>query len=306
MPISLPQNHTRTPQKSDFSLLAILFSVFLCAVFGGNAVAIKYSFSGLGVFTTAGIRFTIASACLFVWARMTGHSLIFPRGQGRHLAIISLIFAAQMTLFYLGLDKSNASRGILLINLQPFFVLFLAHQLLQEERITKRKFLGILLGFSGVAFVFMEKGDMAADFRIGDLMLLAATLMWACNTIYMKKILRNVPPLQLVFYNFLITVPIFYLEAWLWDPEMIIGLNPKVLTALLYQSIITASFGFVAWNTLLSRYGAASLHSFLFVMPITGVILGGLILNEPLTPNIWIALLLIASGIMVVHIRFIS
>jgi drug/metabolite transporter (DMT)-like permease len=70
---------------------------------------------------------------------------------------------------------------------------------------------------------------------------------------------------------------------------------------MLYQSLITASFGFVAWNTMLKKYGAVSLHAFVFIMPIAGVGLGGLVLDEPITLKILLALVFIVSGILVVH-----
>ena len=76
-----------------------------------------------------------------------------------------------------------------------------------------------------------------------------------------------------------------------------------ILGALLYQGLVTASFGFVAWMTLLQRYGAVALHSFIFVMPISGVLLGGLMLGEPITVKIMLALLFIVSGILVVHVK---
>ncbi|UCH21743.1 MAG: DMT family transporter, partial [Deltaproteobacteria bacterium] len=66
---------------------------------------------------------------------------------------------------------------------------------------------------------------------------------------------------------------------------------------------IASSFGFVAWNTMLKRYGAVSLHSFLFIMPIAGVFLGGIVLGEPITFKILLALLLIVSGISIVHLK---
>jgi drug/metabolite transporter (DMT)-like permease len=59
----------------------------------------------------------------------------------------------------------------------------------------------------------------------------------------------------------------------------------------------------VAWNTLLQKYGAVALHSFIFIMPIAGVALGGLVLGEPITAKILIALALIVAGILVVHLK---
>jgi len=55
--------------------------------------------------------------------------------------------------------------------------------------------------------------------------------------------------------------------------------------------------------TLLQKYGAVALHSFIFIMPVSGVVLGGLMLGEPITANILIALLLIVSGILLIHFK---
>jgi drug/metabolite transporter (DMT)-like permease len=100
-----------------------------------------------------------------------------------------------------------------------------------------------------------------------------------------------------------ISVPLFFLGGMLWDHPMITLINGKIVGAMVYQSLVTASFGFVVWNSLLQKYGAVALHSFIFIMPITGVLLGGLILGEPITANILIAMLLIVAGILIIHFR---
>ena len=163
-----------TPQNKDFSFLAASFTVFICMLFGANAVAIKISLEGIGVFTTAGIRFAIASVAIFLWAKITGRSFKINKDQILQLLVISIVFTIQLSLFYLGLSKSNASRGTLLVNFQPCFTLFLAHFFIPGDRITKRKIMGILLGFAGVAFVFLEKKGVTSDFEVGDVIQLNA------------------------------------------------------------------------------------------------------------------------------------
>ncbi len=289
------------PQNKDFSFLAASFTVFICMLFGANAVAIKISLEGLGVFTTAGIRFGIASVVIFLWARITGRSFDIKKAQVFQLLIIAIVFTAQLSLFYLGLSKSNASRGTLLVNFQPFFTLFLAHFFIPGDRITKRKIMGILLGFAGVAFVFLEKKGVTNDFEVGDVMILAAAFLWSCNAVYTKRIISAFKPFQIALFPMIFSVPFFFLEGVLWDHHMIAFIDTKIIGAMVYQSLVTASFGFVVWNSLLKRYGAVALHSFIFIMPITGVLLGGLILGEPMTVNILIAMLLIVVGILVIH-----
>jgi len=294
-------NHT--PQNQELPFLAAIFTVFLCALFGANAVAIKISLSGLGVFTTAGLRFSMASVAVFIWARITGRSFHIKKGQIHQLLIISMMFTVQLSLFYLGISKSNASRATLMVNLQPFFTLFLAHFFIPGDRITKRKTLGTMLGFAGVAFVFMEKKGVTADLQIGDLIILFAAFLWACNAVYTKRIIHAFKPFHMVLYPMIFSVPFFFLEGFVWDSTMIAHVNAKVFCALLYQGLVTASFCFVAWITLLQKYGAVALHSFIFIMPISGVLLGGLVLGEPITVNIIIALLLIVSGILLVNFK---
>ena len=292
-----------TLQNKELPFLAGIFTVCICAFFGANAVAIKISLAGLGVFTTAGLRFSMASLAIIIWARITGRSFNIKKGQIQQLLIISGIFTVQLSLFYLGLSKSNASRATLLVNLQPFFTLFLAHYFIPGDQITKRKILGILMGFTGVAFVFLEKKGVTSDFQIGDLMILVAAFIWACNAVYTKRIISAFKPFHIALYPMIFSSPIFFLEGFLWDKSMVAYVDVKVLSALLYQGLITASFCFVAWVTLLQKYGAVALHSFIFIMPISGVLLGGLILGEPITAKIIIAMLLIVAGILVIHLK---
>ena len=289
------------PSNPELSPSAVVFTIFLCVLFGSNAVAVKIAFSGIGVFTSAAIRFSIASVAIFLWARLTGQTILVKKGQIYQVLIFSLLFTVQLSLFYLGLSKSNASRGTLLANLVPFFILFLAHFFIPGDRITKRKFFGILLGFAGVIFMFIDEEAIHAGFRTGDLIILCAVSIWSCATVYLKRIIDTFSPFQLVMYSTLFSVPLFLIAALLWDKEMIFQLNAPVIGAILYQSLITASFGFVAWNTMLKKYGAVSLHSFMFIMPIAGVTLGGLVLGEPITLKILLALAFIVFGILVVH-----
>ena len=289
--------------NQDIPFSAALFTGFLCTLFGANAVAIKYSLSGIGTFTAAGLRFSIAAAAIYFWARFTGRPFSLRKGQTFQILIISIVFTLQLGLLYLGLEKTSASRGTLMVNLQPFFLLILAHWFIPGDRMTKKKTLGLIMGAVGMVFVFSGKKGVTADVQIGDLMILATAFLWAVNTVYTKRIIHLFSPFQIVFYPMLFCIPFFLLAGFLWDGNMIVNLDGKVLSALLYQSLVTAAFGFVAWNTMLLKYGAVALHSFIFIMPIAGVLLGGLILGETITWELVLALALIVSGIVTVNFR---
>lgn len=286
-------------------LSSALFTAFICILFGSNAVAIKITFEGVGVFTTAGLRFGMASIAISLWAIATQKPLKINKKQFYQMLLIGIIFFVQLSLFYFGISKTNASRATLFVNLQPFFLLVLAHYFISGDQISKRKLLGILAGFSGVVFVFLEKKGVAADFQTGDLIVLIAAFIWACNGVYTKKIIADFEPFHMVLYPMMIATPLFFLEAYFWDGIMIWEINLRVILSLLYQSVVTGSFAFIAWVTLLKKYGAVSLHSFIFIMPVAGVLLGGLVLGEPITAKIMLALVLIVSGIFIVNIKWV-
>jgi drug/metabolite transporter (DMT)-like permease len=291
------------PNNQELPFLAAVFTSLLCILFGANAVAIKISLSGLGPFTTAGLRFSIAAFTICLWAKITRRSFGIKKGQIYQLLILSIFFFIQFVLLYLGYNRTSASRGTLLVNLQPFFILFLAHFFIPGDRITKRKILGLSMGFAGMILFFLEKKGVTTDVQVGDFMILITSFLWACNTIYTKRIIHAFKPFQITLYPFIFSVPFFFLAGFIWDDQMVACVNLEVLISLLYQGLITASFGFVAWNYLLQKYNAVSLHSFIFIMPIAGVLLSGLILGEHITSNLLLALLLIVLGIVVVNIK---
>jgi drug/metabolite transporter (DMT)-like permease len=289
--------------KNEFSAVTTASIVLLCIIFGANPVAVKITLAGLGPFTNAGIRFAIAAVVILLWALMTRQPLKIKKHLWASTLTLGLILTTQMSLFYIGMTKTNASHGALIANLLPFLVLVLSHFFIPGDPITPRKVVGMLMGFSGVFLILMDKEGIQSGYRTGDLIVLAAVCMWACRIIFTKKVIRDFEPFHLVIYPFLFAAPLLLVGGVLLDPAMVIRLDRTIICALLYQSIAIASLGFVAWNTLLKQYGAASLHSFVFLMPIAGVCFGGLILGEPVTPHLLASLVLVTTGLMILHFK---
>ncbi len=293
----------KTDKSDEMSLTSVILVVGLVVMFGSNAVAIKISLGGLGVYFTAGLRFLVASCCLLVWCFITGQSLRIERGKWIPLLLISAAFSVQLLFIYTGLSKTTASRSALISNLQPFFVLFLAHFFIPGDRINLRKIIGISLAFAGMAAIFLDSSTIAEEVRGGDFLILLGTLVWGCNAVYTKHVIINYKPVHVALFPMILSVPVSFTASLIFDQEMIKYIDAAILGAFAYQSLIAAAFGFVAWNTLLKKYGAVSLHSFIFIMPIAGVGLGGLILGEAITYRLLVGLVLVVSGLLVIHIK---
>jgi drug/metabolite transporter (DMT)-like permease len=288
-------------ENPELPLKASLFTVFLSILFGANAVAVKITFSGIGVFSCAALRFGLAAAVISIWAVCTGRSLRISRQQGRQLLVVSFLFTAQVALFYSGLNRTTASHGILIANFLPFVVLLLAHFFIPGEIVTGRKAIGILLGFSGVLILVSDTQGVDASVRSGDFIILCAVLFWGVNAVYIKRIIAVTSPVKVTLYPMLLAVPCLLLAGCFFDGGMVRHIDIPIGFSLFYQSFITASFGYIAWNTLVSKYGTALIHSYVFIMPVSGVFFGVVLLGEPLTLSLLGSIIFIALGIVVIN-----
>jgi drug/metabolite transporter (DMT)-like permease len=289
------------PASQELSPGASIATAVLCVIFGGNAVALKITMGSMGAFTNAGFRFGVASIAITIWAMVTNREFKLKQGQLVQVGILALFFVMQSGLFHVGLNLTSASRGTLLANLQPFLVLILAHFFVQGDKISFRKLIGITLGFLGVASLFLNEDAITDRIRAGDQYILLAVLFWAGSAVYVKRIIHEFRPFQLVLYPMYAVAPCMFLAGFLWDEQMIGTIDTPVVLAFLYQSLISASLGFVAWNGLQQKYDVVALHSYVFIMPITGVALGGVMLGENVaTLGMLAALVLIVAGIVVV------
>jgi len=275
--------------------------VLLCIAFGANAVAIKVTITGIGVLTSAGLRFAMAAVIIYLWVRLTGRDPALPAGKIKPILISSAVFSVQLALYYSGLARTEASRGVLIINAQPFFVLIFAHFFIPGDRITMRKIFGMLLGFAGLLLA-VKKPD-ASTIQPGDLLVLGGTLIWAGNTVFIKRVIHDYQAFHFPLYTSFVSAPLFITAGYFFDQGMIFHLDAAVIISLLYQGVITASLGFVLWNWLMQRYGASSMHSFIFIIPFSGVFFGSLILKEELTQNLVYSMILITLGILIIHFR---
>ena len=278
----------------------MVLAVVLCILFGSNAVAVKISFNGFGLLSAASLRFFISAALIFLWIMLSGRSLKIQKKYLKKSIVVSLIFSAQIYFMFWGINNTTASRATLLINLQPFFVLILSHLFIAGDRITFKKLLGMVIGFLGLLSMFIFKKNIAADFMTGDVLMLIAAFLWACNVIYLKSFIQDTSVVTLTFYHILLSLPLFIAGAFIVDEVIFKSISIQTVCALLYQAFVTA-FGFIAWASLIKKFQASLVHSFVFILPVSGVFCGILILNEPFTINIVFALILISIGILITH-----
>ena len=215
--------------------------------------------------------------------------------------LAGLLFALEFLLIFVGLDYTSAARSTLLVNTMPFWMLVGGHLFL-GERMTMRKVAGLLLAFAGLVLVFSDKlSRPGPDAIIGDLMSLGAGLAWAATYVVIKGTrLAHAGAEKLLLYQLAVAAAVAVIVLPFSGPA-IRDANAVATWAILFQAVYIVAVTYVLWFWLVRHYPASGLASFTFLTPAFGVLFAGLILGEPLGATIFIALALIAGGLILVN-----
>jgi len=109
-------------------------------------------------------------------------------------------------------------------------------------------------------------------------------------------------PLQTLFYQVAFSAPFLFLLSLVWEPQPVRGVSAAGLWALAYQCIVVAFLSYLVWFELVQRYPVSLLAGFTFFTPVFGVLVSGaLILKEPLTAGVFLALGLVSAGMILVN-----
>jgi drug/metabolite transporter (DMT)-like permease len=285
-------------------LSGVLLLILVSLLWGGNMVSIKVSNQGIPPILAATLRSIVASALLWAYARLNGERVLLERADFPHGLAIGTLFGLEFLFLYWGPAFTDASRAIIFLYTTPLWVAVAAHFTLLNDRLTRTKVLGLFFAFLGLLTVFGSRpATLGHLYWVGDFMEVAAALLWAGTTIYVKKVVRNpsVTHFQTLFAQLFFAIPVLAAGSWAFERTQEITLTPVLVAALGYQTLVVAFFSYILWFWMIGRYPVSRLTAFTFLAPLFGVILSGALLNETLTTGLLAGLVLVAAGIYLVN-----
>ncbi|MCV2868563.1 DMT family transporter [Defluviimonas sp. WL0002] len=273
------------------------FALFLAF----NQIIIKMVNAGLQPVFFAGLRSLIAVVALWGWMRWRGRPARLSRDMAGPGVAVGLVFGFEFLFMFLALDLTTVTRTAVLLYSMPVWMALAAHFLLPGERLNGMRIVGLAAAFSGVALALSDRVPGGQSSLAGDLCAVVAAMCWAAIAILARatRLARLRPDMQL-FWQVLVSVPLLLLAAPFFGP-FIRDLQPIHLAGLLYQGVVVVAAGFAFWLWLLSVYPASGVASFAFLTPVFGVALGWLLLDEPVGPRLFAALILVAVGIVLIN-----
>ena len=204
------------------------------------------------------------------------------------------------TLLYLALKSTTASNASLINGMAPLVTVFIAAMLL-NEKINVYRILCAIISLIGVALIISDHSlDNLASLQIrsSDLIVVFDVLIWGLYSTLGRITMRAMPAIVATGLSTLFALPLLLLSAGLECLTRPVQVSITLILAILYIGIFPTFIGFLSWNEGVKRVGPTRAMAFYNMLPVFGVLLGVLILQEQIG---WLhvlgGLLIILGGI---------
>jgi drug/metabolite transporter (DMT)-like permease len=301
----MPSRPDRTTGPTSLAIWSGIWVLYL--VWGSTYLGIAVAIDTIPPFLMAAIRFAIAGAVLLAWAVLRdGRDFRLPtRPQLRDSVVVAaLLLGSGMGMVAVGEQTVPSGLTAIFIAMMPLWIAVFG-RLFFGERLPTIALLGIGLGLGGIV-VLAWPGDasLAGVEPIHLAAVIVSPISWSLGSLYAahKAHLPERPAVasgvQMVAGSIVLgAMALVAGEPTRFAPA---DISTASLTALLYLIFVGSVFAFSVYGWLLRVAPLPKIATYAYVNPIVAVILGALILDEPITPRT-----LVAGGIVIAAVALI-
>ena len=279
---------------------------FLCviSIWSTTPLAVQWS-SGNAPIASALLRMMLGAA--FCGAVMLATRVKLPFDQrARALFLASgLSIFGSMTLIYWAAQSIPSGWIAVLFGLSPLFTGLFSILVEPESDLTITRSAGILLGFFGLYLVFRAGLSFKEDSLLGVALVVVAVLISSSSAVLIRHLAhaRDLSGIQITTGGLLVAIPFFALTALLVDPVSQLQFTPKAQAAILYLGLLGTGIGFSLYFFLLKHTSASNVSLVTLVTPITALLIGSWLNNEPVIPNVWWGGICVCLGLLLYQYR---
>ncbi len=260
--------------------------VVLSMVWGGSFFFIGISAKELPSFTIVFLRVGLASILLWLGLMLAGIKMPKNKEVWKIFFSIGLLNNVMpFTLIAWGQHHITSSLASILNATTPFFTIVLAHFLTREERISKNRLLGLVVGFVGVSIIvgldFIE--GIGVD-TLAQLAVLAAAFLYGVALVYGRRFhSMGIKPIIAATGQLTASTLVLFPIVLLVDSPWALT-NPSGTTwaAIVGLGVLSTAFAFFLYYRILATAGAVNISLVTFLIPVSAILLGILFLNERL------------------------
>jgi drug/metabolite transporter (DMT)-like permease len=286
--------------KRTILIEILLFGV--ACVWALNFSVVKISLNEIDPMSFNAMRFFLAT--LLMWGVVLYRREWRPirKGDWIHLIILGALGnTLYQLLFIFGLERTFSANSAVMLGTIPVWVAVTSH-LFSDEKMTRAKAIGVSLAFTGVLFILLGKPErisISSETFIGDLLTLASAFVFGYYTVLSKGFLKYYPPLQLTTMSMSVGGMSLVLAGIPWLLELdYSNISMASYGGALYSGILSVGISYIIWNYGLRQVGAVRTATYQNLVPVLGLILGFLILDEKMTTVQYIGSAIVIAGII--------
>ena len=289
------------------SRLDWLIFLALGFVWGSSYLFIKIGVdNGLQPFTLIMFRLLIGLALLASVVAIAREPLPRePRMYG-HLFVMGVInIAIPFSLITFAEQTVDSSLASVINGAVPLFVIVIAAMFLKGETVTINRVAGLVVGFVGVAIlVGLDVTDLGSANTLGELALIGATISYAVGNVYNKAHVHGLRPMIPALFQVVFGLLVTGALAFLTEHPLAVIPAPEAILAVVWLGLLGSGLAYLFYFRILQHWGATRTSMVAYLLPVVGIGLGGLVLNEDVAVNTLIGTILVIGGIALVNSRF--
>jgi drug/metabolite transporter (DMT)-like permease len=295
----------KTMTASDWALLAIL-----SIVWGGSFLFVGVAVRELPPLTIVALRVVTAASALLLTSRLMGVDL--PRTRQVWSAFLGMSILNNVIPFTLIVwGQSHIASGLasILNATTPLFTVIVAHYLTDDERLTGQRFAGVIVGFAGVAVMIGAAAFASLDASIlAQLAVLGAALSYGFSGVFGRRFkTMGIPPLATAAGQVTVSSAILLPTALIVDRPWTLAMpSTGAIVSLAALGLVSTAFAYLIFFRLLARAGATNVGLVTFLIPVSAILLGVLVLGETLAMRHMAGMALIGGGLILIDGRLLS
>jgi len=276
--------------------------IAVCLIWGTTYLGIRIALETIPPLTMAAIRWLIAGGILILALRLGGQSLPARREWPALTLLGALLLGLGNGAVVWAEQTVPSGLTAVLVAMSPFWMVGVDAFMPDGERLSIRRSVGLLVGFGGIVLLVWPELHVegARGFLTGVVSTQIACAGWAAGSSYARwrgrghakheNVLATVA-LEMLFGGAVLLVGSLALH----EPARL-AFSPRSTAALVYLIVVGAIGGFSAYGYALKHLPVATVSLYAYMNPIIAVVLGTVILDEPLSPRIAVAGAIVLLG----------
>jgi drug/metabolite transporter (DMT)-like permease len=289
------------------ALLPWLALFVVWGVWGATYLAMRVVVREVPPLPAAGLRFACAGTIMCVVA------LVVDRRQPRptlrqvldYALIGVLLLSCGNTLVMWSERTVPSGIAALIVATVPVWLLLLDGLRPGGQPWTARVWLGTTIGLAGVALVANPRGQEGPAHWLAILALQCACLSWTVGSLYAQSVKKRLPLATAAAVEMLAGAAVIFVASWLLGADWmrLAVASPKAWAGIAYLVVFGSLVGFTAFAFCLNELPATTVGTYAYVNPMVAVVLGWLVLGEPLTPRLLGGGALILASVVLTTLR---